>query len=137
VGEKRVGVAVTDPLGLTAQPLTVLDRRPHKAFLDKVAGLLKEYQTNFLVLGLPRRTDGRLGPEAQRVMALAYEFRAKLGATVATWEEWLTTVEAERVLKEGGLDARQRRAVVDKTAATLILDGYLARHGSTIKAQDL
>jgi putative Holliday junction resolvase len=115
----------------------VLDRRPHQAFLAKVRGLLQEYETDFLVLGLPRRTDGRLGPEAQRVMALAYELRTKLKAKIDTWEEWLTTVAAERVLKEGGLSARQRRAVVDKTAATLILDGYLARHGSTIKAQNL
>ncbi|MDR2141730.1 MAG: Holliday junction resolvase RuvX [Deltaproteobacteria bacterium] len=127
VGEKRVGVAVTDPLGLTAQPLKVLPRRPHGAFLESVAGLCREYEVELVVLGLPRRTDGRLGPEAQRVLALAHQFRSRLGLVVTTWEEWLTTAQAERVLKSDGLNSRQRREVVDKMAATLILQGYLSR----------
>lgn len=125
VGEKRVGVAVSDPLGYSAQPLCVLPRKPHGAFLAALAELVRDYEVTLLVLGLPRRTTGEKGPEAQRVLALASEIRAKLGLNCETWDEWLTTVAAERVLLEGGLRRQERRQVVDKTAAALILDGYL------------
>jgi putative Holliday junction resolvase len=125
VGEKRVGVAVSDPLGCSAQPLTVLPRRPHAAFLSALAALAQEYEAEMVLLGLPRRTTGQKGPEAQRVLALAREITVKLGFRCETWDEWLTTVAAERVLIEGGLSRQERRQVVDKTAAALILDGYL------------
>ncbi|MDR1607551.1 MAG: Holliday junction resolvase RuvX [Deltaproteobacteria bacterium] len=129
VGEKRVGVAVSDPLGLTAQPLMVLPRRPHGVFLEKMAELRQTYQPAFVVVGLPRRTDGRLGPEAQKAMALAHELKSRLDLRVTTWEEWMTTAEAERLLKSDGLNSQKRREVIDKTAATLILEGYLHRYG--------
>lgn len=125
VGEKRVGVAVSDPLGYTAQPLVVLPRRPHGQFLQSLADLAREYEVALVLLGLPRRTTGQKGPEAQRVLALAREITTKLGLKCDTWDEWLTTVAAERVLLEGGLSRQERRQVVDKTAAALILDGYL------------
>lgn len=125
VGEKRVGVAVSDPLGYSAQPLTVLPRRPHGEFLAKLSALVEEYEVGLVVLGLPRRTTGEKGPEAQRVLALARELKIKLGLECETWDEWLTTVAAQRVLLEGGLRRAERREVVDKTAAALILDGYL------------
>jgi len=125
VGEKRVGVAVSDPLGYSAQPLTVLPRRPHGAFLEALRQLISDYEVTLMVLGLPRRTTGEKGPEAQRVLALAREINLKLGLQCETWDEWLTTVAAERVLLEGGLKRQERRQVVDKTAAALILDGYL------------
>ncbi|MDR0550111.1 MAG: Holliday junction resolvase RuvX [Deltaproteobacteria bacterium] len=125
VGEKRVGVAATDSLGLTAQPLKTLDRRPHALFLAAIGSLCEERAVEVVVLGLPRRTDGRLGPEAQKVLSLAFELRSRLGLNVVTWEEWLTTVEAERLLIEAGLKREQRRKVIDQTAATLILESYL------------
>ncbi len=125
VGEKRVGVAVSDPLGYSAQPLTVLARRPHADFLQSLARLVAEYEVELVLLGLPRRTGGQKGPEAQRVLALAREINLKLGFKCETWDEWLTTVAAERVLIEGGVRRQDRRLVVDKTAAALILDGYL------------
>ena len=74
---------------------------------------------------LPRRTTGEKGPEAQRVLALAREIAIKLNLKCETWDEWLTTVAAERVLLEGGVRREARREVVDKTAAAIILDGYL------------
>ena len=125
VGEKRVGVAVSDPLGYSAQPLTVLPRRPHADFLKSLEKLAREYEVALVLLGLPRRTTGEKGPEAQRVLALKRELETKLGLNCETWDEWLTTVAAERVLLEGGLRREERRQVVDKTAAALILDGYL------------
>ncbi|UQZ91257.1 Holliday junction resolvase RuvX [Deltaproteobacteria bacterium Smac51] len=125
VGEKRVGVAVSDPLGYTAQPLTVLPRRPHGDFLKALAALAEEYETKRVLLGLPRRTTGEKGPEAQRVLALAGEIHNKLGLNCETWDEWLTTVAAEKALIEGGVRREDRRQVIDMTAATLILEGYL------------
>lgn len=125
VGEKRVGVAVSDPLGYTAQPLMVLARRPHSEFLKKLGALAEEYECKTLLLGLPRRTTGEKGPEAQRVLALASEIKNKLNLACETWDEWLTTVAAEKILIEGGVRREDRRRVIDMTAATLILEGYL------------
>jgi len=129
VGEKRVGTAVSDPLGCSAQPLTVLPRRPHGEFLKALADLAGRFQAELVLLGLPRRTDGRRGPEAQRVLALAGEIKAKLGLACDTWDEWFTTKAAERLLREGGLRREERRRVVDRTAAALILDSYLNHLG--------
>ncbi len=135
VGEKRVGVAVSDPLGYSAQPLTVLPRRPHGAFLAALAALAEEYEVKLVLLGLPRRTTGEKGPEAQRVLALAREITTKLNLKCDTWDEWLTTVAAERVLLEGGLSRQDRRQVVDKTAAAIILDGYMNYRRNTAHEQ--
>jgi putative Holliday junction resolvase len=125
VGQRRVGVAVTDPAGLTAQPLTVLDRKPHGLFLESLTALVQQRGAELVLLGLPRRTTGALGPEAQRVMALAHELRSKLGLKVETFDERLTTAVAERAMAEAGLGRRQARPQVDKTAAAVILEGYL------------
>jgi putative Holliday junction resolvase len=134
VGEKRVGLAATDPLGLTAQPLTVIQRKPHGVFLEAVSQIVRDREAGLVVLGLPRRSDGRLGPEAQRVLALAHELRSRLGLTVETYDERLTTAMADRVFDEAGIDRQKRRRVIDKTAAALILDGYLS---SQAKKSDL
>jgi putative Holliday junction resolvase len=137
VGEKRVGAAVSDPLGCSAQPLTTLSRRPHSEFIKALGPLAGQVQAELVLPGPPRRTDGRRGPEAQRVLALAGEIKAKLGLECATWDEWFTTQAAERLLREGGLKREARRQVVDQTAAALILDSYLnhlARSGLQARA---
>jgi len=133
VGEKRVGAAVSDPLGYSAQPLMVLARRPHGEFLKALAALAASCQAELVLLGLPRRTDGRQGPEAQRVLALAGEIRTKLGLDCATWDERFTTQAAERLLREGGLRREERRRLVDRTAAALILENFLC-HQSSVAA---
>jgi len=130
VGEKRVGTAVSDPLGYSAQPLTVLPRRPPGEFLSALADLAAGCQAELVLLGLPRRTDGRLGPEAQRVLALAGEIRTKLNLACATWDERFTTQAAERLLREGGLRREERRRLVDRTAAALILESFLCSQDS-------
>jgi len=125
LGTKRVGVAISDELGLTAQGLTVLNRRPHDQFLKNLAGLVQEYQVTSLVLGLPRRMDGSLGPEAQRVLSMADQLTTLLELEVLTWDERLSSVAAERVLLEADTSRRKRKQVIDKVAATYILQNYL------------
>jgi putative Holliday junction resolvase len=134
IGQRKVGVAVSDSLGITAQPLMILARKPHQTFLTCLEGIIEKFDVGLVVLGLPRRTTGKLGPEAQRIMAMAYELRTKLSLNVTTWEEWLTTAEAIRVLRSDGLSNKKIQQYVDKTAATLILEGYL-QHQS-LKATD-
>jgi putative Holliday junction resolvase len=125
VGQKRVGVAATDDLGYTAQPLTVIDRKPHGLFLERLKSLCQERGTELLVLGLPTRTNGRLGPEAQKVLSLASELRNKLNLDIKTFDERLTTAMAERLFNEAGVNWHKKRDNIDKTAATIILEGYL------------
>jgi putative Holliday junction resolvase len=102
-----------------------IERKPHGQFLYKVASIAAQYEAQTVVLGLPRRTDGTLGPEAQRVLALAHELKTRLNLNIATFDERLTTAMADRVMAEAGLKGDERRKVVDKTAATIILSGYL------------
>jgi putative Holliday junction resolvase len=125
VGKKRVGVAASDPLGLIAQPVETISRKPHGLFLEKIQSLAKELGADLVVIGLPRRTDGRLGPEAQAAMALAHEIKTKLGLETATFDERLTTVLASRILTEAGLGTEAKKKAVDQAAAALILTGYL------------
>ncbi len=136
VGEKRVGLAVSDPLGFSAQPLAVLPRRPHGEFLNALGKLAQEYEVDVILLGLPRRTTGEKGPEAQRILALGHEINTKLGLKYETWDEWFTTVSAEKVLIDGGVRRKERREVVDKTAAAIILDSYLSFLKNKVAAEE-
>jgi putative Holliday junction resolvase len=125
VGEKRIGLAVSDPLGLTAQGLEVLTRQNPEADLARLVQLARHWGVQQIVLGLPRHLDGRLGTLAPQVLELADALQKTLGVEVVTWEERLTTMEAERVLLQADLSRRRRRRVVDQLAAVLILQNYL------------
>jgi putative Holliday junction resolvase len=125
VGEKRIGLAVSDPLGLTAQGLEVLTRQNPEADLARLVQVARHWGVQQIVLGLPRHLDGRLGTLAPQVLELADALQKTLGVEVVTWEERLTTMEAERVLLQADLSRRRRRRVVDQLAAVLILQNYL------------
>jgi putative Holliday junction resolvase len=127
VGEVRVGVAVSDELGLTAHGVAVVPRAGGRRDLDALARVLAPYAPERLVVGLPLNMNGSEGPQAARVRAFATAVAAHLGLPLEFWDERLTTVAAERALLEADLSRRRRRQVVDKVAATLILEGYLAR----------
>lgn len=127
VGERTVGVALSDELGLTAQGLGVIRRSALARDLDRIAALVEEHQVGAVVIGLPRNMDGTLGPQAQRMLAFAEALQQRLGRQVHTWDERWTTRAAERLLIEGDVSRRRRRRVVDKMAAALILQGYLDR----------
>jgi putative Holliday junction resolvase len=134
VGKKRIGLAVSDPLGLTAQGLGVLDRQDWEKDLARLLEMARPYDVREILVGLPRHMDGRLGDQAEAILALARALGEALGAKVATWDERLTTVEAERVLIAADLSRKRRRRVVDQVAATLMLQAYLdSRQGSELK----
>ena len=125
VGEKRIGLAVSDPLGITAQGLEVLTRRDPETDLARLIEVARQWGVQEIVLGLPRHMDGRPGKAVPEILELGRRLKEALGVKVATLDERLTTAEAERVLLQADLSRRRRRQVVDRLAAVLILQGYL------------
>lgn len=127
VGRRTVGVAVSDPLGWTAQPLGVIRYRRWEEVEERLEELVTAYGVARIVVGLPRRTDGSLGVEARWVEEKAMRLQERLGVPCELWDERLTTAAAERVLLEGNVRRQRRREVIDQTAAALILQSYLDR----------
>jgi putative holliday junction resolvase len=137
LGEKRIGVALSDALGLTAQGLTVLARQGLKLDLDQVAALVRKHEVQEIVIGLPRHMDGRLGEGAAEVFLWAQELQERLGLPVHTMDERLTTMQAERVLLAADVSRRKRRQVIDKMAAGLILQAFLDTRGVSHRNVDI
>jgi len=130
VGDRRVGVAVSDDTGLIASPLTVIRRTSKAADFDKIARLVREQRAGELVIGLPLNRDGSTGPQAQRVeryaAALVESLRAQgLGLPVIFWDEHLSTQRAEEAMIVAGRKAKDRRDRIDAAAAAVILQDYL------------
>jgi len=131
VGDKRIGLAVSDPLGFTAQGLETYTRTGDDAAdADYILALAQKYRPVRLLFGMPRNMDGSYGFQAEKVKAFASAVLEKWDGEHAFFDERLTTVSAERVLMEAELDWKKRRKVVDKLAATIILQGYLDSHPS-------
>lgn len=127
VGTKTIGVAVSDPLGLTAQGLEVWRRKDLKSDLKHLTELCRRYEAEAFVLGLPKRTDGSFGPEAEAVRAFGAALAAATGCAVRYWDERFTTKEAERAMLSGGVKRGRRRQLIDMAAAQLILQSYMER----------
>lgn len=127
VGDARIGVAVSDELGITAQGIGVVQRVGGKRDLEALAQMLGPYTPERVVVGLPLNMNGTEGPQAARVRAFADKVGAHLGLPIEFWDERLTTVAAERILLEADVSRRRRKDVIDKVAAALILEGFLAR----------
>jgi putative Holliday junction resolvase len=127
LGSRRIGVALSDPDGAIASPLTTLERRGGARDLAAVEALVREHEVGEVVVGLPLHMDGRRGPEAEAAKRFAAELRATLGVPVGLLDERWTTVEAERALRESGRKGKKRRAVVDAVAASILLRTWLER----------
>lgn len=130
LGSRRVGVAVSDPTGTIAQPLTALPAEPGDTLVQRLAALARDHDAGMLVVGLPRRLDGGMGPEARAARSLAEELRRTTGLEVRLVDERLTSAAAERTLLSAGASRARRRQLSDQVAASLILQSYLdsARH---------
>lgn len=124
VGTVRIGAAVTDPLGFFAQGIAVW--RVHEEWRSQFEASLARYDPELILIGMPRRTDGSYGPEAEKINRLVEELRSAYpGRRFETWDERYTTVLAQRALLEGDVSREKRRERVDKVAAALILQNWL------------
>jgi len=128
VGERRIGVAVSDPMGWTAQGVETIFTHGTEKDVARIGELLRQYDTDRLVVGLPRSLSGATGPQAERIMAFVEHLTAN-GWQVRYQDERLTTAQAHRTLIEGDVKRADRKQVVDKLAATYILQSFLDAGG--------
>jgi putative Holliday junction resolvase len=129
VGDRRIGVAVSDPLGLTAQPVMTLVRTNRRQDLKSLLRLIRRYDCAEIVVGNPLHMSGDQSPQAAKAQAFAQMLREETGLPVHLWDERLTTTEAHRHLHAAGRPGSEHKAVVDQVAAVLILEGWLAATG--------
>jgi len=122
-----VGLAISDGLGLTAQPLDTLEPKSDEELIERVRSVFEEREADGIVVGLPRNMDGTEGPMAATVRDFAARLEEELGVPVEFWDERLTSWEAEEVLRGAGLSARKARekGTVDRMAAQIMLQSYL------------
>jgi putative Holliday junction resolvase len=125
VGDRRIGVAISDSTWLIAQGLDVLHRKGLESDVAGIRAHIQAHGITDIIVGWPLRLNGRPGMQARKVQIFANAIEAALGLPVHKWDERLSTVAAERILREGQVRGKKQRAVVDKVAATLILQGWL------------
>lgn len=124
-GEKRMGLAVSDELRITAQPIGFIEVGGKKSGIEDVIALIAEHNITEIVLGMPFTMSGGIGQAASQVLHFARELRHRTGLSVATCDERLSTVEGERVLIEGGVRRKERKNKIDSVAAAIVLQSYL------------
>ncbi len=132
-GSKTVGIAISDPLGFTAQPVEIVRRKSENKLrqtLARIEELVREYQVTELVLGFPKNMNNTLGERASKSLEFKEMLEKRTGLPVVMWDERLTTVEANRAMVEGRVRREDRGRYVDAIAAVLILQGYLDRMGN-------
>jgi putative pre-16S rRNA nuclease len=125
VGSRRIGVAVSDPLGITAQGLETLQRRNKKHDFEHLQRVIREYKVREIVVGLPLRMSGAEGIQSDKMNIFAEELRKRFHLPVHLWDERLTSAEANRLLRETDLSIEKRGKAVDRMAAILILQGWM------------
>ena len=127
-GSKTVGVAISDPLGLTAQGVETIWRKQEnhvRQTLARIGELVSEYHVEKIVLGYPKNMNNTIGERAQKSLEFKEMLERRTGLEVIMWDERLTTIEANEILIESGVRREDRKKVIDKIAATLILQSYL------------
>ena len=124
-GQRRIGVAVSDSLGITAQPLAVIERGGQVSDIKMVAELIQKHAVELVVMGLPLALSGKRGPEAQRAAAFAESLKRETAIPVVWVDERFTTAQGSRALTEAGESHRRQKSRIDQVAAQLILQSYL------------
>ena len=127
VGDKTIGVSVSDLMGLTAQGVKTIKRVGKKKDIEALKEIIKERQVNKIVSGLPKNMNGTLGPQGEKVIKFCQLLEQETGIKVEYWDERLSTVAAERTLIQGNVRRENRKGVIDMVAAVIILQGYLDR----------
>jgi len=129
VGTRRIGVAVSDALGITAQGHDTIQRQNKRRDYEALGAVLKQYDVCEIVVGLPLRLSGAEGTQSEKMRVFAEELKAKFGLPVHLWDERWTSTEANRLLRETNLSIQKRGKAVDRMAAVLILQSWLAARG--------
>ncbi|MGI6485803.1 MAG: Holliday junction resolvase RuvX [Tepidanaerobacteraceae bacterium] len=125
IGDKRIGVAISDELGITAQGVDIINRNGMKKDIDKILNMLEKYKVRRVVVGLPKNMNGTVGPQVQSVKNFIEKIRLQTDVEFVYWDERLTTIAAEKILIDADLSRKKRKGVVDKLAAVIILQNYL------------
>lgn len=124
-GDRKIGIAVSDELGWTAQGLEVLERKKPEQDLERLKTIVETYGITDIVVGLPKNMNGTIGPRGDICIAFAQTLKETLHLPVHMWDERLTTVAAERTLLQADVSRKKRKQVIDKMAAALILQGFM------------
>ncbi|MDP6903321.1 MAG: Holliday junction resolvase RuvX [Verrucomicrobiota bacterium] len=124
-GDKRMGIAASDPLGMMAHPLEFIPSEPFDEFLIRLKEILAERETEQIIVGMPRNMDGSIGPQALKVEDFVAVLKKSVTVPVRTWDERLTTVVAEDKLREAGVNMRDAKKKVDASAAAVMLQDYM------------
>ena len=122
VGDKRIGVAISDALGITAQGINTINR---KGSIEALKKIMEEYQVDSIIVGMPKMLNGTIGVQGEKVMEYANELKAAIHLPVILWDERLSTLAAERVLLEANLGRKKRKSLRDKVSAIVILQNCL------------
>ena len=125
IGDKTIGVAVSDLMGLTAQGIKTINRVGKKKDIEELKNIISEKQINLIVSGLPKNMNGDIGPQGEKVMKFCKLLKEETGLEIEFWDERLSTVAAERSLLEADVSRNKRKKVVDMLAAVIILQGFL------------
>ncbi len=131
IGTHTIGVAISDELGITAQGFKTLRRKSMEMDLKELAMIIRHFEIDKIVVGLPKNMNGTLGTQAEIVLKWVKVLTDRIHVQVVTWDERLSTVGASKVLLEADLSRRKRKKVIDKLAAVLILQGYLDKSRRT------
>jgi len=126
VGSKTIGLAVSDPLGITAQGLETIRRKNKRHDFEQLQRVIREFGVSEVVVGLPLRMSGAEGTQSEKMRVFAHELQHRFGLPVHLWDERLTSAEANRVLRQSEMSIKRRGEVVDRLAAVLILQSWMA-----------
>lgn len=129
-GTKRIGIAVSDELKMIAQSLEFVPAEPFLDFLDRLKEIIREKEIELILIGMPRNMDGSYGPAALKVQEFIAVLKEKLAVPIRTWDERLTSAQAQRFLIQGGVRRSERKEKVDKMAAAILLQSYLDSLGT-------
>ena len=132
VGSKTIGVAVSDPLGITAQGLETIRRQNKRLDFEHLARIIQQYSVSEIVVGYPLRLSGVEGTQSEKMRQFAEELRKRFGLPVHLWDERLTSSEANRILREADLSIKKRAGAVDRMAAVLILQSWMEARSSAL-----
>ncbi|NLX63091.1 MAG: Holliday junction resolvase RuvX [Tissierellia bacterium] len=127
VGDKTIGVAISDPLLITAQSLQTIKRENYKKDIDTLIDIINKYNIKKIVVGIPKNMNNTIGPQGEKVLNFVEKLKNKVNLDIVLEDERLTTVQAEKLLIKSDVKRKNRKKIIDKVAATYILQSYLDR----------